>query len=88
MYPTLYRIYYFRQLRQTTSWDAERSMSNNSHINNHRTVSCEMQQNPSLDYDTVESMEGGNWSSDCSNSDDEEANTIKTVGNFFHWSTL
>lgn len=55
-------------------------MSSNLHINNHRTVSCEMQHNASVDYESVECMEGGNWSSDCSNSDDEDqVNTVKTV---------
>ncbi|CAG9759980.1 unnamed protein product [Ceutorhynchus assimilis] len=60
-----------RPLRQTTSWDTQKSMSSVSEAQP-RAMSCDNEPQGNHIDDGVESHEAGNWSSDASNSDDEE----------------
>nr|XP_015837407.1 PREDICTED: guanine nucleotide exchange factor DBS isoform X1 [Tribolium castaneum]XP_015837728.1 PREDICTED: guanine nucleotide exchange factor DBS isoform X1 [Tribolium castaneum]XP_015837982.1 PREDICTED: guanine nucleotide exchange factor DBS isoform X1 [Tribolium castaneum] len=57
-----------RPLRQTTSWEKQKNVPNASLIS-HRTMSCDTE---SQAHDENIDIEGENWSSDCTNSDDEE----------------
>lgn len=41
-------------------------------IDSHRALSCEAEPTNHIEEEGVECLETGNWSSDCSNSDDED----------------
>lgn len=63
--------YIFRPLRQTTSWETQKATASVGE-GQQRAMSCDNEpQNNHVD-EGVECSEGGNWSSDASNSDDEE----------------
>ncbi|KAF5275360.1 hypothetical protein FQR65_LT04188 [Abscondita terminalis] len=62
-----------KALRQATSWEKQK-IGVIPQIN-HRTMSCDNDSNlpiSSLEEESTESIEGGNWSSDCSNSEEDE----------------
>lgn len=62
---------YHRPLRQTTSWERQKPSNNISLVNN-KALSVTSEHPPNLVDDGVECHENENWSSDCSNSEDEE----------------
>lgn len=62
-----------RSLRQTTSWEKQKnSVPIVPIIDSHRALSCESEPTNHTEEDGIECLETGNWSSDCSNSDDED----------------
>ncbi|XP_030748753.1 guanine nucleotide exchange factor DBS-like isoform X2 [Sitophilus oryzae] len=61
-----------RPLRQTTSWETQKHGSMAGAVEGHqRAMSCDVETANHTD-ESVECLEGGNWSSDCSNSDDDD----------------
>ncbi|RZB40169.1 guanine nucleotide exchange factor DBS-like, partial [Asbolus verrucosus] len=62
-----------KPLRQTTSWEKQKNNVPNTPLINNRAMSCGDTDTPQTQLDEpAECIEGENWSSDCSNSDDEE----------------
>ncbi|XP_023310608.1 guanine nucleotide exchange factor DBS isoform X2 [Anoplophora glabripennis] len=63
-----------KSLRQTTSWEKQKnSVPIVPIIDSHRALSCEAEPTHHVvEEEAVECLETGNWSSDCSNSDDED----------------
>lgn len=63
-----------RPLRQAISWEKplKYSTPNASQTNHHRTTSCDSESTTSSGMPDSEDTVEGNWSSDCSNSDDED----------------
>ncbi|KAF2903495.1 hypothetical protein ILUMI_02685 [Ignelater luminosus] len=58
-------------LRQSTSWEKEKTVI--PQLNNHRTMSYDSETHSlTLDQEPSETIDCCNWSSDCSNSEDEE----------------
>ncbi|XP_031336912.1 guanine nucleotide exchange factor DBS-like isoform X1 [Photinus pyralis] len=74
-----------KALRQVTSWEKQK-IGIIPQLNHHRTMSCDTDSHlptTNLDDDSIETIESGNWSSDCSNSDDEEhQNTAVVSGRY------
>lgn len=75
---------FFRPLKQTTSWERQKSNGGNVPI-----IDSEIpNQNHNNGGENVECIEGGNWSSDCSGSEDEEhpntANPVSIFNDFPH----
>ncbi|XP_049825269.1 guanine nucleotide exchange factor DBS-like isoform X2 [Aethina tumida] len=58
-------------LRQTTSWEKQKSIGSNPSIidNNQRAMSCDSESHHTLEDEEIEE---NNWSSDCTNSDDDD----------------
>ncbi|CAG9816753.1 unnamed protein product [Phaedon cochleariae] len=62
-----------KPLRQTISWEKQKNMASVVPIIHHRAMSCDSDQSSHcMDDASNESIESENWSSDCSNSDDED----------------
>lgn len=75
-----------RPLRQAISWEKplKSIASNTPPINHHRAVSYELESTTSTGvHDGDETVEG-NWSSDCSNSDDEDCVNTGTPVSFLN----
>ncbi|KAF5296920.1 hypothetical protein FQA39_LY12277 [Lamprigera yunnana] len=69
-----------KTLRQATSWEKQK-IGVIPQIN-HRTMSCDTDTHlptSTLEEVSMESIEGGNWSSDCSNSEDDEQQNNTTI---------
>lgn len=73
-------IFSFRTLRQTTSWEKQK-VSVISQLNNQRAMSCDSETHSptSTLEESIETIDGSNWSSDCSNSEDEEQQNTTVV---------
>ncbi|KAJ8926822.1 hypothetical protein NQ314_020670 [Rhamnusium bicolor] len=72
-------------LRQTTSWEKQKnSVPIVPIIDHHRALSCDTEPpNHVGEEEGIECIEAGNWSSDCSNSDDEDhVNTAVPRGHY------
>ncbi|KAJ3639462.1 hypothetical protein Zmor_002822 [Zophobas morio] len=61
-----------KPLRQTTSWEKQKNTPNIPLSNSNRAMSCDTDCQSQVSTETIETLEGETWSSDCSNSDDEE----------------
>ncbi|CAH1103228.1 unnamed protein product [Psylliodes chrysocephalus] len=65
-----------KPLRQTTSWEKQKNtVSVVPIITHHRAMSCDSDNSSHGNEELSNDIETGNWSSDCSNSDDEDHNS-------------
>lgn len=79
--------YFFRPLRQTTSWEKQKNtVSVVPIITHHRAMSCDSDNSSHGNEELSNDIETGNWSSDCSNSDDEDHNSPVCKIYFFYAS--
>lgn len=68
-------VFFRRPLRQTTSWEKQKNPVSPTPMIDHRALSCDADQShQGIEEESIETVESGNWSSDYSNSDDEDAN--------------
>lgn len=65
-----------RPLRQTVSWEKKEHVPNITLINH---ASCDSEIHSSAASEDDNDIETGNWSSDCSNSEDEEQTVTQVV---------
>lgn len=79
----------FRPLRQAISWEKplKNIVPNAPQINHHRAVSYDSESTASSGMHDGEETVEGNWSSDCSNSEDEDqyVNIAAPVSFFFYF---
>lgn len=77
----------FRPLKQTTSWETQKSAASVGE-GHQRAMSCDNEPHSNHVDEGVECSEPGNWSSDASNSDDEDYIISVRLFKITHFSAL